>query len=107
MKIQDLSPRWGNIITAGGVGEKAYFAVLCPEHPAAWKNGYVYVHRVTAELVSGRFLEPDEIVHHKDGNRQNNYPDNLEIMKRWKHSAHHNSTGRTMDSFVCNNCGLK
>ena len=31
------------------------------------------------ESVLGRYLDPKEVVHHKDKNKQNNHPDNLEV----------------------------
>ena len=48
------------------------------------KNGYVYLgrvreHRWVMEQVLGRPLRDDEIVHHKNGNRQDNRPENLEV----------------------------
>ena len=39
-----------------------------------------HVHRTVAERVLGRKLKPGEIVHHKDGNKQNFSPDNLEVL---------------------------
>lgn len=50
------------------------------EHPLADIRGYAYEHRVIAAQKLGRALKPDEIVHHQDGNTQNNNPDNLKIV---------------------------
>lgn len=40
---------------------------------------YVLEHRVIVAGLIGRPLFPDEIVHHRDGNRRNNDPKNLEL----------------------------
>lgn len=40
-----------------------------------------HTHRVVAEQKIGRALSPGEVVHHKDGNKRNNSPDNLEVLK--------------------------
>jgi hypothetical protein len=51
-----------------------------------YKNGRRdYEHRLVAEEMLGRLLADDEVVHHRDGNRQNNTPDNLVVMKRAEH----------------------
>ena len=50
-------------------------------------------HRIVAEKMLGRPLQEGEVVHHKDGNKRNNAPENLEIFAsqaehaRW-HGAH-------------------
>lgn len=46
-------------------------------------------HRIVAERVLGRKLADNEIVHHKDGNRRNNAPENLEVMTQAEHAALH------------------
>lgn len=40
-----------------------------------------HTHRVVAEQKLGRPLRPGEVVHHIDGDKQNNSPENLQIFK--------------------------
>lgn len=61
------------------VDQDGYVLVYKPEHPQARKAGYVLEHRLVAESVLGRLLEPGEVVHHRDRNKQNNDPSNLEV----------------------------
>ena len=51
-------------------------------------------HRVLMEQHIGRRLEPWELVHHKDGNTQNNSIDNLELTEWGKQTAEHHKGGR-------------
>lgn len=46
-------------------------------------------HRVVAEQVLGRPLQPGEIVHHIDGNKHNNDPSNLMVMTQNDHAREH------------------
>lgn len=46
-------------------------------------------HRVVMERQLGRKLHGDEIVHHRDADKGNNAPSNLEVMSRADHARHH------------------
>jgi hypothetical protein len=56
------------------------------DHPNAKKNGYVSEHVAIASASIGRAIAPNEVVHHLNGVRDDNRPENLEVMTR---SAHH------------------
>jgi hypothetical protein len=51
-------------------------------YPAEWVNGKAkYVHVSVMEEKLGRKLGKHEVVHHKDGNKTNNDPDNLMLLR--------------------------
>jgi hypothetical protein len=64
----------GGVITRGGRR-----CIYAPEHPHA-RNKYVYEYRLVAEQTLGRILSPTEVVHHIDGDKHNNAPDNLMVI---------------------------
>lgn len=84
----DKHPCWkgGRRIVAEG-----YVAIYCPSHPHVDKQGYVLEHRLLMEKHLGRTLLPSEVVHHIDGNGQNNIIENLLLFhNQGEHMAYHN-----------------
>jgi len=59
-------------------------------YPMAKADGYVMEHRLVMAKHLGRYLQPWEAVHHKDGNRANNDLSNLEITTKGNHISDHN-----------------
>lgn len=71
-----MSPRWrGGRWACGG-----YRYVSRPEHPLAMCNGYVAEHVLVYEEANGVRLKKGQVVHHRNGKRSDNRPENLELM---------------------------
>lgn len=67
-----------------------YQEIYLPSHPRARAGGNVYVHDVAAEQIIGRCLLPNEVVHHKDGNKCNNDITNLMVFdSTTSHTIYH------------------
>lgn len=71
-----------NASYSGGrfVGANGYVYELAYDHPNKDCRGYVLEHRRVMERSIGRYLAEDEVVHHKDRNRQNNDIKNLQLL---------------------------
>ena len=72
--------------TGRTVDPDGYVLTRAPRHPHCNSGGYVREHRLAMERHLGRYLRPEEIVHHLDGNRANNDPSNLQLYE--SNSAH-------------------
>lgn len=68
---------------------RGYIRLRMPGHPNANKNGYVLEHRYVAAEQLGRPLASTEEVHHIDGNKHNNKPDNLIVVPKGEHQKLH------------------
>ncbi|MDD4874689.1 MAG: hypothetical protein PHE15_06965, partial [Dehalococcoidales bacterium] len=94
----ELNPNWkgGRFRT-----EKGYISIRMPDHPNAGKDGRIFEHILVMEKMIGRYLLPDERVHHKGTkypigsyeDKGDNRPDNLELVLHGKHTTLH-WTGR-------------
>ncbi len=67
---------------------EGYIMVYLPWHKFARNKKYVLEHRFVMEKHLGRYLQPQEIVHHIDGNTKNNKISNLMLFPTQK--AHTN-----------------
>lgn len=76
---------------AGDVVRRAdgYLLEWAPDHPGA-HDGRVLQHRLVIERHIGRPLADDEEVHHVNEIRDDNRPENLEVVKRGEHQRMHN-----------------
>lgn len=69
--------------------QAGYIKVLVRGHHRADKYGYVREHILVAEKVMGRKLQEGEVVHHKNGIKDDNRPSNLITLKDKRHRSLH------------------
>ena len=79
------NPRW-----KGGRRKRkdGYVLVYAPGHPFAARN-FVLEHRLVMEAHLGRYLTPDELVHHVNEKKDDNRLENLELTTHAEHARHH------------------
>lgn len=89
-KKKHKNPMWnGGIIITGG-----YRQVKFPEHHHANNQGYVQEHILVMEGMIGRLLNIGEVVHHRNGIRDDNRPENLQLFGSVReHTAFHHKIG--------------
>lgn len=81
---------------------KGYILAWKPEHPNTSKTGYMMQHRLVMEASLGRLLRPDEVVHHKNGVKDDNRLRNLELMAKRKHDG---LPKKRKTTICCPHCG--
>lgn len=82
------------------------YARTLPLHPRANSKGLYPLHRVLMENKIGRSLNFNDVVHHKDGNKDNNTIGNLELLSRSEHTRKHHIPIAPA-KFNCGNCRVE
>jgi len=76
------------------IDERGYKRVYKPDHPRAYKSGYIREHILIAEAKLGRALVPGEVVHHINGILADNRIENIEVFaNNGEHISHHHKIG--------------
>lgn len=86
-------PRPLHLRNGGRVRSNGYVLLYTPGHPRARRN-YVSEHTLVMEELLGRYLLPNENVHHRNGIRSDNRRENLEL---WTHMQ---PTGERVEDLV-------
>jgi len=74
---REKNPKWNGGISYNG----DYILIFSPDHPYRTHNNYVLEHRLVVEKMIGRFLKKSERVHHLNGIKKDNRPQNLMAFK--------------------------
>lgn len=84
--VGKFHPRWGGGRT---INTQGYVLIYSPEHPYRDARKYVREHRLVMEKKLGRYLRPDEEVHHINHDKLDNQIDNLQLLSFEEHLALH------------------
>lgn len=79
-----------------------------PDFPGKkYRGRYCYEHTLVWWKTHGVLPKKTEILHHRDGNKHNNSPRNIELKTRAEHAKEHNLERKPMEPNVsCSGCGV-
>ncbi len=84
---------------------RGYIMVYSPAHPNRNANKCVYEHRLVMEQSLGRHLLPSEVVHHKNGIKDDNRIENLELFtSNGEHCKGHGRKPKTTNTDTQRQC---
>lgn len=94
----------GKKTEGGHFGRGGYWMIKDVNHPNRNKAGYVYEHiRNALEAAGIKELPEGMCVHHIDGDKWNNEPENLQICTKKQHGEYHASVIPLLKNLIENN----
>jgi hypothetical protein len=79
--IGELAYNW----RGGRIHTNGYIKILKPDHPTSTATGHILEHRYIWETTHNKLLPPNFVVHHLNGVRDDNRPENLVALPRNSH----------------------
>lgn len=83
-----------------GIDQYGYVAIHRPDYPGARADGSVLVHRMVYEESRGVRLPPGILVHHVNGDKSDNRPENLVAFTRVEHKRAHRLANAIISLFL-------
>jgi len=99
-KYREHSSNW----RGGRIIRRDYIFVIAKDNPNSNSQGYTAEHRLVTEKKLGRYLTKDEVVHHKNGIKDDNRIENLQLMTDSEHKSMH---AKQNPKFIFSNQGNK
>lgn len=86
------------------IDDDGYILIYKPDHPFRNRHGYVREHRLVMEAHIGRYLTPEEVIHHINKDKQDNRIENLMLFPNHSEHVTYELT-KDMSGRICLICG--